>query len=93
MRINRFSHPIGYNFLKSLGFVSNQTSTELPDLECLLETLLNSSDDCQLYILRPLLLEVLSDYYPFQDVQYALNEFIQACFPTCTVESDTRIRG
>ena len=76
-----YRHPKSFLFLKSAGFVSSGSVAPLPDLESFLNSLVSVSEDDQNYVLIPLLMEVLAAFYPAQDTQFTLNEYISELFP------------
>ena len=81
MILYQFRHPKSIEFLASAGFISSDTVAPLPDLTTFLSRWISPSADDQNYLLVPIILEILSAFYPAQDTQFTLNEFISIQFP------------
>ena len=81
MILYEFRHPKSLAFLTSSGLVGSDNVCPLPDLEAILRSSITSSVDDQNYVLIPMLMEVLAKFYPAQDTQFTLNEYITSQFP------------
>ena len=79
MRVSKYMHPTAYKFLSTSGFISSSAPSDaLPGLDILLHSTFGGSEDEQKYLLIPTILNVLTAFYPHQDVLFTLNEYIQA---------------
>ena len=81
MILYQFRHPKSVEFLTSAGFISSDAVAPLPDLTSFLSRWISPSVDDQNYLLVPIILEILSAFYPAQDAQFTLNEYISIQFP------------
>ena len=94
MLILQYKYPKSYKFLSDNGLLpSRGTSGALPDLNVILSALASTSSDDQKFILIPILLEVLSQFYKHQDAVYSLNEYISELFPDLNEASHESLLG
>ena len=81
MLIYQHRHPKSFKFLSDSGFIPpNRSFGSLPDLSVLLSALASPSADDQKFILIPIILEILSQFYTHQDAVFSLNEYISESF-------------
>ena len=78
-----------FKYLTTKGYAppSSTGSVQLPPLRPLLEGFISESKDDYLYILKPVLLDLLSEFYPHDDAVVTFNEFISDRYPNSTSES------
>ena len=81
MILYEFRHPKSLSFLKAAGLVGPDSVAPLPDLEAFLRSTITSSEDDQNYLLIPIIMEILAAFYPAQDTQFTLNEYITSQHP------------
>ena len=84
MLVSKYTHPRTFQFLVSEGFIPDDPrcqAHELAAASALLRGLLDKSADCQRYILKPLILEILSVFYVHQDAQFTLNAYLTDLYP------------
>ena len=91
MILYQFRHPKSIEFLASAGFISSDTVAPLPDLTTFLSRWISPSVDDQNYLLIPIILEILSAFYPAQDAQFTLNEYMSIQFPEKNESSHQRL--
>ena len=89
MRVSPHLHPNAFRFLTTKGYAppSSTTSVDLPSVQLLLENAISEHKDDYLYVLKPVLLDLLSEFYPHDDVIVTFNEFLSDRYPNSTSES------
>ena len=91
MILYEFRHPKSFAFLTSAGLVGPDSVAPLPDLESCLRSALSVSEDDQNFLLIPMLLEILAAFYPAQDTQFTLNEYITTLYPVRNAKSHSEL--
>ena len=89
MRISPNLHPVTHAYLTSKGYATpgTTTSVDLPEFGPFLENLFVDSEDNFQYLLKPVLLDLFSVFYPHDDCVVTLNNFISERYPTPNSES------
>ena len=95
MRISPRSHPVAFKYLTTKGFAppSSTSAVDLPEIGPILDSLISNSNDDYLYLLVSTFLDVLRSFYPHDDAQVTLNNFISERYPKVSSESRSCILG
>ena len=95
MRISPRIHPLAFKYLTTKGFApsGSTASVDLPEIGPILENLISDSNDDYLYMLVPILLDTVRSFYPHDDAQVTLNNFIRDRYPRVSSEARSCLIG
>ena len=95
MRISPRSHPVAFAYLTTKGFAppGSTSPVDLVEVGPILDHLISDSNDDYLYLLLPIFLDVVRSFYPHDDAQVTLNNFISGRYPKATSESRACLLG
>ena len=95
MRISPRSHPVAFKYLTTKGFApaGSTSPVDLAEIGPILDHLISDSDDDYRYLLVPIFLDVIRSFYPHDDAQVSLNNFISERYPRAGSESRACVIG